>query len=308
MKYLKMISKIKNHFIIILILTIITSSTVVQVVGKETEPITTIELLVQTEIHYNYGQKIAKYLAAIGMKIVLEHEKDEAYFIQRLEEENYDLAFITFTGETADPDLSHIYGDGAPYNYFGITTNIPYCSLNQDMLQEGAGMTNLPERQQHYYDWQMLLMDKIVPILPFFSLTERGDSLPYKYDLLAFNLNNSFWGAANNYIWLDKPGKEEYPKGVALRKAICHSINRTEINNEINTNPYTINHSPISYYIPLFYYEEIIKYNYDLEEAFEWLEAAGFTDITPYESNFGYLTFLLIPFLALIYKRKKNLK
>jgi len=293
----------------IIFLFMISSSIVLQVLGKETEPIATVDLLVHTDIHYDYGQKIAKYLAAIGIKIVLIQEEDEAIFTQMLEEENYDLAFITFTGETADPDLGHIYGADAPYNYFGLTTELPYGNLSHMMLQEGAGMTNLIERQQHYYDWQQLIMDKIVPVLPFFCLTERNDPLPYKYDLLAFNINNLFWGAANNYVWLSEPGKELYPRGTALRKAICYSINRTEINHDLNDNAYVINHSPISYYILQFYYEDIIKYEYDPEEAAEWLEAAGYSDITPYESSFEFLSFLVIPLLALIYRiRKKNLK
>ncbi len=296
----------RKLFEILLIFFMIFSQTVIYVTSEETEPLATLELIAYSDTHLKYGKKIAEQLASIGLKILVEQVEEEIDYGLKLKTGNFDLAMVTFTETITDPDLSHIYAPEGYYNYFGINTIIPYGNMSKTLLDEGILITNITEKQNHYYEWQEIIVDKIIPILPFFSLTERNEDLPYSYDLLAFNLESSFWGGSNHFIWLETPGKAEYTISLAIRKAICYCINRIEINERFHKNTYTINHSPISYYLEFYYYEDILKYEHDLEEAFEWLEAAGFEDITPYESSFTYFSITALPLITIYYKRRKS--
>jgi ABC-type transport system substrate-binding protein len=96
------------------------------------------------------------------------------------------------------------------------------------------------------------------------------------YTFMFFNLRRPFVGGANNFIQLDEPGKEAYNRGVAVRKAICYAVDREEMNNVIHDGEYLIAHSVLYPFTAYYYYNDIIKYNYDLDAAFEWLAAAGY--------------------------------
>ena len=289
-----------------LILTIILASTSVGVFGRETAPYATLDLLVNTDLHEKYGKILSDNLAAIGLKIVIEKVESSTDFNLKLNTGNFELALITFEEDSSDPDLSHIYKPDGAYNYFGMNYIYPYMNESSMMLENGLVITNQTERILHYHYWQELIVDKLIPILPLFSLTERGETLPYSYEVLAFNLDAPFWGGANHFTWLDSPGKQAYTISLSIRKAICYSINRAEINDKYNNNEYAINHSPISYYLETYYYEDIMKYEYDLEEAYDWLAAVGIDDITPYESDFAFSVILMIPLIILFMKRKKK--
>ncbi|MCG3222244.1 MAG: hypothetical protein H7641_12770, partial [Candidatus Heimdallarchaeota archaeon] len=68
------------------------------------------------------------------------------------------------------PDWQHYYKEGGFFtSLFGLTYDIPYCNLNEWMLERGIEIMDFAERQQLYYDWQQLMMDKIIPIVPLFS-------------------------------------------------------------------------------------------------------------------------------------------
>jgi ABC-type transport system substrate-binding protein len=296
----------RKIFEILLFIFMIFSQTVIYVTSDETEPLATLELIVYSDTHLKFGKEIAEQLALIGLEILVEQIEGEIEYELKLKTGNYDLAMVTFTETTTDPDLSHIYAPEGLYNYFGINTIIPYGNISKTLLDEGIFITNITEKQNHYYEWQEIIVDKIIPILPFFSLTGRNEDLPYSYDLLAFNLESSFWGGSNHFIWLDTLGKAEYTIGLAIRKAICYCINRIEINEKLHKNTYTINHSPISYYLEFYYYEDILKYENNIEKAFEWLEAAGFEDVTAYESSFTYFSIIAFPLVVIYYKRRKN--
>lgn len=92
---------------------------------------------------------------------------------------------------------------------------------------------------------------------------------------LAFNLNRPFIGGVNNFQYLDEPGKEEYTKGVGIRKAICYAIDRDEINSVLFDGENMISHCPIYPSSSFYYNPYIIKYNHDLGAAREWLSACG---------------------------------
>ncbi len=81
---------------------------------------------------------------------------------------NWDLIFSEIRGWRA-PDLREYFTSNGQLNLFGLDDNIPYVSLSNNMQEEATTLSNQTERQQRYYDWQELVMDKILPILPLYA-------------------------------------------------------------------------------------------------------------------------------------------
>ena len=75
--------------------------------------------------------------------------------------------------------------------------------------------------------------------------------------------------------------------GLAVRKAISYAIDREEINNIIHGGEYTITDYPIYQKMGIWCNPNIIRYNYNLDKAREYLSLIGFqTTISP---GFGML-------------------
>jgi len=101
---------------------------------------------------------------------------------------------------------------------------------------------------------------------------------------LFFNLRRPFIGGADNFVYLDAVGKQEYTKGVAVRKAINYAIDRDEMNHVLHDGDYFVAQSVLYPFTAYYYYNDVIKYNYDLNAAKEWLIAAGF----PFQIDHNY--------------------
>ncbi len=125
-------------------------------------------------------------------------------------------------------------------------------------------------------------------------------------DVLLINLKRPFVGGADNYIYLDEPGKEEYTKGLAVRKAICYSIDREIMNREIHSENLEVFHSPILPILDYWYYDYIIKYDKDIHSANEWLLAADY-DIKTKSANFLFSIFI-IGIIVTSQKMKRRIK
>ena len=122
-----------------------------------------------------------------------------------------------------------------------------------------------------------------------------------------YNLRRPFIGGTANLEYLDAAGKEEYTKGIAVRKALNYAIDRDEINTVIYEGEAWIAHSTIYPSQAFFYYNDIIKYNYDLDASEEWLLAAGYeVDIvkTPFPVLAIVAAIGAAAFLAYYRKRK----
>ena len=91
---------------------------------------------------------------------------------------------------------------------------------------------------------------------------------------LAFKLRRHLVGGSSNDIFLLDEGKEMYTKATALRKAICYAIDRNEINDALFDGDFFICHNLLDPSSTFYYYNGIIRYDYDLEKAKEWLNAA----------------------------------
>jgi ABC-type transport system substrate-binding protein len=106
-------------------------------------------------------------------------------------------------------------------------------------------------------------------------------------NLVAFNLGKEKIGGSSNYCWIEGPDNKNYTKACAVRKAICYAIDREEMNEVLHDGEYTLCHNPMYLYTAFYYYDDVIKYYNNLDAAWEWMEAAGYsrdldeTSLTP---------------------------
>jgi ABC-type transport system substrate-binding protein len=131
--------------------------------------------------------------------------------------------------------------------------------------------------------------------------------LSASFTFLFYNLRRPFVGGVDNFEWLSDVGKEEYTKGVAVRKAMNYAIDRDEINQVIHDGEYLLSHSIIYPFTAYYYYNDIIKYNRDLDAAVEWLAAAGYVIETDPSSVpiFGILAAIGAAAFVALYRKKK---
>ena len=128
------------------------------------------------------------------------------------------------------------------------------------------------------------------------------------YLFVFYNLQRPFVGGAANFEYIeDVPGKEEYTKGVAVRKAMNYAINREEMNQVLHDGEYTLCHNPMYLYTAFYYYDDVIKYYHDLDAAIEWLGYAGYTldvDEEPLPI-LGIVAAIGVGAALLLYRKKK---
>ncbi|MHA1953429.1 MAG: ABC transporter substrate-binding protein, partial [Candidatus Heimdallarchaeaceae archaeon] len=128
------------------------------------------------------------------------------------------------------------------------------------------------------------------------------------YLFVFYNLQRPFIGAAANFEFIeDVPGKEEYTKGVAVRKAMNYAIDREEMNQVLHDGEYTLCHNPMYLYTAFYYYNDVIKYYRDLEVAIEWLGYAGyFLDVQEEPLPIlGIVAAIGVGAALLLYRKKK---
>ncbi|MCG3221162.1 MAG: hypothetical protein H7641_07245, partial [Candidatus Heimdallarchaeota archaeon] len=127
------------------------------------------------------------------------------------------------------------------------------------------------------------------------------------YLFIFYNLKRPFLGGADNFVFLDVPGKEEYTKGVAVRKAMNYAIDREEMNLVLHDGEYTLCHNPMYLYTAFYYYDDVIKYYKDLDAAIEWLGYAGYELIVEEEPLpiLGIVAAIGVGAALLLYRKKK---
>ena len=195
--------------------------------------------------------------------------------------------------------------DGTIQDLDIVTINIPFSY---------GGELALADFREGKLDWISLT------ILPEQRKTMQADPrfdvqtyINYKFNFVAFNLESSKVGGINNYIWLNETGKTEYTRAVAIRKAICYAIDRKEINEDLHNGEYLVVHFA-NPRIPMPYYgTDYVKYNHDLDLAWEWLEAAGYErpytpTSTENSSTIDFEVFFSLFGLIVIYLLKKKSK
>ncbi|MHA1200532.1 MAG: ABC transporter substrate-binding protein, partial [Candidatus Heimdallarchaeaceae archaeon] len=115
----------------------------------------------------DYALFIAQDLRNIGIEVEIRVEEWTVFLGALLETHDYDMAVVGMYGGDG-PDMRDVYTEEKEMNIFGLDKSIPYCNQSEQMQDEGVTITDPAARQQHYYEWQQLMMDKIIPMLPLF--------------------------------------------------------------------------------------------------------------------------------------------
>ena len=123
---------------------------------------------------------------------------------------------------------------------------------------------------------------------------------------IVFNLYNDIIGNISNFEYLTDPGKENYTKALAVRKAIAYAINRERINEEVFNSTYSLSQSLVSQKYSSWVSDNSL-YDYNLTEAWEWMEVAGYRQdslrANMYKTIFSPLVILI---LVVTLKRTKR--
>ncbi len=204
---------------------LILTFSVINVAGEDTvEPF--FNLVIRTTgggVYPDYGLFIAQYLREIGIE--LEVKVQEWSFPMVVVDPNYNPQFDFYMASFSDlqsQDMRDYYTENGKLNIFNLNRSIPYQNESEAMQNEAITSDDLEERQQLYYDWQILFMDQILPLLPLFSSRQYlatwantlgfdsrwdlADSLPYmEFDglhegqesLTAFNVADANWRDLN---------------------------------------------------------------------------------------------------------------
>ena len=170
----------------------------------------------------DYGLFISQYLKEIGVEVEVRVEEWVVFLTQLLFTRNYDLAIVGMIQSLYSPDVRDFQTQNGSMNFYGMSNKIPYCNESDEMLIEGSSLTDIVERQQLYYNWQELLMNHILPILPLYTARNYWalwsntlgydhrwdfyDSLPYmswdgfhfgQESLDELNLDEGYWQSLN---------------------------------------------------------------------------------------------------------------
>ena len=116
---------------------------------------------------YNYAVLISHYLREIGIDSVI-RTRDKLVDVNGL----YlfpDLAILKIEDDSSSPDMREYYTQEGIMNSFRLDRDMPYGNQSESMQEDGISITNLELRQQHYWEWQELMMDRLIPMLPLFS-------------------------------------------------------------------------------------------------------------------------------------------
>ncbi len=140
-----------------------------------------------------------------------------------------------------------------------------------ELAEFKAGKLDITDVSSFPHEREQLEID------PLFDVYSTG---LYFMHVLVFNVMGDSWDHLNN-IWVDVPGYGNCTVSLAVRKAICHAIDRTEMG-QVLFDEYSLTDCMLPSQLTDWYYEDIqTKYEYDLIKAFKWMKAAGFDIIVP---------------------------
>ena len=173
----------------------------------------------------DYGLFIAQYLRELGIDVKIKVEEWVVFLGTLFLTHNYDLGVIALVG--GGIDVRDVFTEDGSLNIFGLGNDIPYCNESQNMQVEGVTITDFEERQQHYYNWQQLMMDKIIPILPFY--TEKAYSVHWS-NVKGFDIR---WGIINCLPYMSYDGYHDGQRSLDEYNMVGGPIN--DLNPLFNT-------------------------------------------------------------------------
>ncbi len=148
----------------------------------------------------DYGLFISDDLEELNIDVIVKVEEWTVFIHTLLESHDFDLVIIGLSVGGASPDMYDVYGENGSLNMFGLDTNMPYGNDSENMMVEGVTITDHELRQQHYYEWQQLMMNKLVPMLPLYT--------PKTYVATWSNTNgyDTRWGIIDSLPYIEYAG------------------------------------------------------------------------------------------------------
>jgi len=188
---------------------LIINFSIINVMGKEDiQPYFTLVLRTPSGGFYpDYGLCVSQNLQDINIEV-----KNEPWWginlFDSLWTDEFDMTFSYFSN-IKTPDMRAYYTENGKLNIFNLNRSIPYQNESEAMQNEAVITTDLQEIQQIYYDWEILLMDKILPLLPLFG--------PRKYTATWVNTLgfDSRWGLADSLPYMAFDGLHEGQESLA---------------------------------------------------------------------------------------------
>ncbi|MCK5409883.1 MAG: hypothetical protein KAJ30_06420, partial [Candidatus Heimdallarchaeota archaeon] len=138
--------------------------------GEESvEPYFTLVLRTNVGTCADYGLYVTQYLRAIGIEVEVTVESaDFISFFEPYMTVDFDLTLSAFS-DLKTPDMRDYYTEEGNLNLFHLNKNIPYQNESETMQNEAVITSDLESRNKLYYDWQILVMDDLLPLLPLYS-------------------------------------------------------------------------------------------------------------------------------------------
>ncbi len=191
-----------SFMVVSLMMLVITNSLSLRVNSDSDDTVAELTLKVTGGSSFiDYCSSIASYLEDIGIDVTVQ-VKEWSTLVSDIMLREYELLFLGLSGGLS-PDRSNLFSEDGNLNIFGIKQTFPYCDQNEQMLEEGTTIGDLEVRKQHYYDWQQLVMDRIIPMLPFYSPLHYGVTWETVRDY------NASWGITNCLPYMSYSGTHE---------------------------------------------------------------------------------------------------
>ncbi len=191
----------------------------------------------------------------------------------------------------------------------GEPTNLAFNRIEVQMY-ESSYVMNLA-LQEGRIDWADFKKNPVIED----AIPEENFKVEFKIEnsliFLAFNLQNSIFGGANNFEPTNETGVS---KALAIRKAIATIIQKSLTNERLHNGRYNLTDSPLTYFFTDYYYTGVTDYPFSIDQAVEYLILAGY-NISARVEDAEETSFSLVssivglsfvsPILVLIIKRKK---
>ncbi|MHA1405886.1 MAG: ABC transporter substrate-binding protein [Candidatus Heimdallarchaeaceae archaeon] len=146
-----------------------------------------------------YEETIQDFLSEINIKVLISDVTWAEFQNRLLEDRNWDLALIGLS-TTYSPDMRVLYTKDGSLNIFGFQPDLPNYNESEDLQNLAATTTGIELRKQTYDEWQLLMMDKIVPLLPLY--------VPRQYSAVWANTQgyNALWGLVRSLPYMSFEG------------------------------------------------------------------------------------------------------
>jgi len=154
----------------------------------------------------DHGLFIAQYLRDINIEVDVYVDTHWPLFSSPYTNDNWDMTFADFYSVKTQ-DMREFYTEGA-LNLFRLDKSIPYQNKSEQLQNEVVTTTDLESRNLLNYNWQILVMDDLLPLLPLYSTRtyEAVWSNTLGYDVR--------WGLVNSLPYMEYDGLHEGQESV----------------------------------------------------------------------------------------------